>query len=389
MGYSEENGYVPVDIETILISVMNNINTQFEEEYTYDTFVGTNFYKNAYAIAQRLQEGEVKTSEIFAVLQQYFIVTNARISRPAVTPPGMIEALETAGYTASVKPMELADAGLIHICIDADDGDHAEASVVITSYANLVSGTDDTVTVNGTAFVAQTGAATPGTGTFQAATDNASTAASLALQINEHATVSLVIKARVVGSTVLLTAIHGGTAGNAYTLTYTDGDANVGATVSGAVFSGGAAAEDDYDAIRLELCTLISNLAVGGCTTVGTESEAIVLSNGQSFDFKYNLPVRMETHLRLTLTLSENNQVVVGDPDDTKALLLANIAEKYRLGKNFEPQRYFTVVDAPWAAIVLLEWSHDAGSTWSDDVYDAEYDELFECSLANVTLVEA
>jgi hypothetical protein len=388
MGYSQENGYVPTDIDTIMASLMANINTQFELDpaYTMETFEGTAFYKYFYALAQRMQESEVKTSEIFIKLQQYIDVINERISRPVVTNPGLIEKLEDVGYVASVKPMIDADAGKIHICIDADDGVHALGEVEITSFANLVSGTDDVVTIGATAFTAQAGAATPGTGTFQAATSNAATATSLAAQINAHATAGALVKARAVGAIVKLRAIHGGTAGN-IALSYTDNDTNVGATVSGATLTGGTNSAT-YAATKLTLCTLISNSTAAGGVTQGTESEAIVLSNGQSFDFKYNLPDKIGVLLRLTITLSENNQVVVGDPDEVKLLLLENINDKYRLGRNFEPQRYFSVVDAPWASQVLLEYSFDDGDTWETDIYEAEYNELFDIQLEDIELVE-
>jgi hypothetical protein len=117
----------------------------------------------------------------------------------------------------------------------------ATGNVTITSYANLVSGTDDSVTINGVVFTAQAGAATPGTATFQAATDNDTTAESLAAQINAHESVLIdgVLTASVVGAVVTITADTAGAAGNAITLVYTDNDTNVGATVSGAVLTGG------------------------------------------------------------------------------------------------------------------------------------------------------
>ena len=276
MGYSQENGYVPVTIDTIMQSLMNNINAQFSKSYTIETFQGTNFYKYFYALAQDLQKNEVKTSEIFQKLQDYFAQINARISRPVVTNPGIIEKMEAEGYIASVKPMIDVDAGKIHICVDTDE------------------------------------------------------------------------------------------------------DA------------------DDYADVKEALCLLISQITVGGGVTQGTEVESIVLSNGQSFDFKYNLPNRIPVGLRLTLTLSENNQVVIGDPDDTKAKLLANIAARYRLGRNFEPQRYFMVADAPWTSQVLLEWTDDVTDgeiddtpTWHSTIYDAAYDDLFEVALDRVLLVES
>lgn len=401
MGYAQETGYTPTDIDTIMSSIMQNINTQFQLDpaYTMETFVGTNAYKYFYALAQKYQENEVKTSEIFQKLQLYFDQINARIARPVVTSPGIVEKLETEGYIASVKPMIDGDAGKIHICIDANDGVRATGSFEITSFANLIDGTDDTITVGATAFTAQAGAATPGAATFQAATSNAETAASLATQINAHATAGALVRAQAIGAVVTITARHGGDAGNSIATTYQQLGTGDGATAAAATLLGGEDNEGDddnpsYEEIRLALCTLISQIVVGGVVTQGTEEEAIVLSNGQSFDFKYNLPNRIPVTLRLTLTLSENNQLLVGSPDDVKLALLENVNARYRLGRNFEPQRYFAQADAPWTAQVLLEYSfnydpEDEGSaTWESEIFDANYDDLFEVALDRIVLVE-
>lgn len=387
MGFSQAAGYVPTSIETIMASVMENVNAQFGTTYTEQSFLGTNWYKYFYALVQRLQENEVKTAEIFTQVQQYFNLTNERIQRPVVTNPGVIENLLANGYTASVKPPALADAGKAYVCVNVDDGVHAAALVTITSFANLVSGTHDVVTVNGTAFTAQSTAATLGTGTFQAATSNTATAASLAAQINAHATVSLSVKAKAVGAIVYLTAVHGGTAGNALTLGYTDNDTNVGATKSGTVFSGGTT-NAGYPDFRLAICNIIKDSIVAGVISQGSETETIVLSNGQSFSFSFNLPSKFALKLRLTTTLSENNEVAISTPEVQKQKLLDNIAAKYALGKNFEPQRYFSVVDAPWASDVLLEYSLDGGSTYLTAVINTNYDDLYTFQLSDVLLVE-
>lgn len=124
----------------------------------------------------------------------------------------------------------------------------ARGDVTITSYANLVAVTPDTVTVGATTFTAQAGAATPGDATFRAATSNAATATSLAAQINAHATAGALVEASVDASDtakVNITAKLNTTAGNAIALAYADlGTATVGATVSGAFLEGGADAAD-------------------------------------------------------------------------------------------------------------------------------------------------
>jgi len=268
MSFSQDNGYTPQTVEAIMSTIMADINTQFGTAYTVENFVGTNFYKYFYALAQRAQLNEVKTSEIFLKLQTYFAYVNERISRPVNTNQGIVDRFTSEGYVASVKPMIDADAGKISICVDTDDG------------------------------------------------------------------------------------------------------------------------ADDYDEVKLAICQLISEITVGGAVTQGTEVEAIVLTNGQSFDFKFCLPDYHPILLKLTIALSENNQVVVGNPDDTKQTLLNNIMARYRLGRNFEPQRYFSVADAPWAAYVTLEYSLDAGANWLTTVYDANFDDLLTFGLADITLVE-
>ncbi len=127
---------------------------------------------------------------------------------------------------------------------------NAEGVITITSYANLVSGTDDSITVEGVVFTAQTGAVTEGATTFRAATGNSETAASLAAQINAHATVSLLVTAVAEAAVVTLTAVESGLEGNSINISYTDNDTNVGATVSGAALTGGAGlVVGDFDGV--------------------------------------------------------------------------------------------------------------------------------------------
>ena len=172
---------------------------------------------------------------------------------------------ELVGATAKAEVQKLFDAGMSRVYIlPMDDLDLADAleghesdfytilvssdfsddditvasatgTVTISSYANLVSGTDDVITVGGVAFTAQTGAVTEGDATFQAATSNTATAASLAAQINAHATVGALVTAEADSGVVTITANESGWAGNDIGLTYTDNDTNVGAILTGLV----------------------------------------------------------------------------------------------------------------------------------------------------------
>lgn len=269
MGYSQENGYIPVSIDTIMTAFMNGVNAQFGTTYTMENFIGTNFYKYFYAIAQRMEFNEIKTSEIFLYLQQYFRLTNEKLSRQNTTAPGIIDYFSRKGFLVSVKPPLDADAGKLFICVNVDDTD------------------------------------------------------------------------------------------------------------------------PDYDEIKAELCGYVKDCCVAGVISQGTEEEEITLENLQAFTFKYNLPTKTETLLKLTITQSENNQYTIQTPEWIVDRLLANIAASYKLGMNFEPQRYFSIIDAPWASSILLEYSLDDGANWLTIVFDADYDELLTFDVGDVTLIEA
>lgn len=269
MSFAQDNGYTPATFDDIMDAVRLGINLQFGTSFTVENFVGTNWYKYFYALVQKVIENETKTSEIFLRLQEYIATTNARIQRPSVSLPGLIDSFESEGYVASVKRMIEADAGQVSICINTD---------------------------------------------------------------------------------------------------------------SDAV---------DYAATKLALCELIRDYVCAGVITNGTETESLVLSNGQSFDFSFFLPDPTPVILRLGLTVSENQVAVIPTDEEIRLAVFDNINARYRLGWDFEPQRYFTAEDASWAATILLEWSSDAGGSWHSTVFAAAFDDLFTFSLGDIAVTVA
>ncbi len=146
--------------------------------------------------------------------------------------------------------------------------------------------------------------------------------------------------------------------------------------------------DPEYAAQKLEVCNLIKDFICAGITTFGSETETIVLSNGQSFDFSFSLPNPTPVLLRLTLTISENQLATIPSDEDIRTLLFDNINDRYRLGWDFEPQRYFNQADdASWAASILLEWSDDGGSTYYPDIFTADFDDLFTFGLDDIEVV--
>lgn len=270
MSFAVDNGYTPKTFEEIMDFIRLGVNDQFGTSYTAEDFIGTGYYKYAYVFAQKVQEQETKTSEIFQKFQEYIRLTNERIARSSTTYPGAIEAflepteLKPEGYLISIKQPAEADAGKVFICVDLDEDD------------------------------------------------------------------------------------------------------------------------DDFDDQKAEVFELIRDNFVAGMVFMGSETEDLTLTNGQSFTFKFQLPNRIPVLLRLTAVISENNMQSVNTDQEIREAIFANIAARYRLGLNFEPQRYYTLSDAPWAGSILLEWSDDAGSNYYDDVFEADYDDLFEIALEDI-----
>lgn len=388
MSFAQENGYTPRSFNELMDLLRQGVNTQFGTSYTTESFVGTNLYKYFYQLVQMAQENEVKTAEIFQKLQQYIALTNEAIQRPSVSNPGLLEAFASEDYVVSVRPATEATRGIIAICVDIAEtvtGARARGEIEVTSYDALVDGSADDIDVGSTTFVAQAGAATPGDATFQAASSNAATAASLAAQINAHATAKTEVRARAVGNFVYLEAVQPGTAGNSLALVYTDNNpSSAGIAVSDATLEGGTAASAQWPDVKLEIATLIKNFVVAGLVSEGAQSQNITLSNGQEFAFKFGLPTRIPILLRLTASESENSAVTTPSDEAIRSEIFAQINARYRLGWNFEPQRYFNLEDAQWAQELVLEYSFDDGDTWTDNVYDAAFDEILTFGLEDI-----
>jgi len=144
----------------------------------------------------------------------------------------------------------------------------------------------------------------------------------------------------------------------------------------------------DYAEKKLEICTLIKDFTAAGMVSQGDQVEAITLSNGQAFDFKFVLPDRKPVLLRLTLNSSPNVLLTPQNDEELRLLLKANIDSRYRLGWDFEPNRYFNTVDAPWAGEIILEYSFDTETPdWKDEVYNASYDDLITFDLEDIEVL--
>lgn len=120
MSYQQDNGYTPRSFDEIMNELRLGVNAQFFTNYDEDTFLGTGWYRYFYPIVQRIQNNEVKMSEIFTKLAEYIVQQNQKISRPSVSLPGTIDAYEAAGYKVGVEPTEEDTVGEIRIAVDLE-----------------------------------------------------------------------------------------------------------------------------------------------------------------------------------------------------------------------------------------------------------------------------
>lgn len=280
MSFAQDNGYTPTTFTALMDLIMGGINAQFGTGYTTETFVGTNWYKFSYPFVQRVQQGEITTSEVFAALARFIEESNEAIQRPSVSGPGIIDSFESQGFIVSTKDNVDSDAGKLFLAVDVDQ-----------------------------------------------------------------------------------------TSGS-------------------------------YSTVKGNILSLLSQFVVGPLVSQGSETGPVTLSNGQTFTYRYSLPNRIPVLLRLTGIKSPNTTAQIPDDIVIREKIFTNIlgvkdadgnytqTPRYRLGWNFEPQRYFNITDdAPWAESLILEYSSNSGSSWVSNVFVASYLDLFTFGLADIAVV--
>lgn len=119
--YDIENGYSPRTFDDILQTTVDAINLVFNQNYTTQSIVGTNFYKFYYVAIQLVQECENGISELSEKLIDYIRQQNEKLEMPRSTVNGFLSYLESElGIIGSFKPMTKETAGQINLACDVD-----------------------------------------------------------------------------------------------------------------------------------------------------------------------------------------------------------------------------------------------------------------------------
>lgn len=149
------------------------------------------------------------------------------------------------GLSDSLKTTAIARDGLkIPVLLEYTP---ARQVVTITSYANLIATSNDTLKIGATTFTFKGSPSTESE--VGAVTDNATTAANLVTKINAHSVAGLLFKATAVGAVVTITAFDSSTVGTTIDCVYTDTHSvDIGLTVAGGAitFVGGGTTTPDY-----------------------------------------------------------------------------------------------------------------------------------------------
>jgi hypothetical protein len=129
-------------------------------------------------------------------------------------------------------------------------------------------------------------------------------------------------------------------------------------------------------ALKASIIEVLALYTVAGLTYAGAKTGNYTFSNGQTFAYKFDVPVEVPVLIRATITISTNNQSRVFTTEEVRTIIDDNIKEKYALGNNFEPEKYLTAADVPFAATILVEYSLDDGSNYLTEVYEADFKDL-------------
>lgn len=140
---------------------------------------------------------------------------------------------------------------------------------------------------------------------------------------------------------------------------------------------------------KKQILAMLKDYTVAGLYYNGEHRGNVRLSNGQDFEFAFFTPIRQEMTLKLTVTLSQNTNIVADNEKTVKEKLLANLATLYRLGNDFEPAKYLTISrDAEYASEVSLEWSlTGAEEDYSKEILKADFKDLFLFDAARIEVV--
>lgn len=144
-------------------------------------------------------------------------------------------------------------------------------------------------------------------------------------------------------------------------------------------------AGSDYADKKQQILSTMHKYLTAGLHYNGTETGTVTATNGQVFNYAYELPTKKALKIKIQVRVSENNNLFVETTNKIKEKFLENFSNLYRLGFDFEPQQYLNISrDLPFASEITTQYSTNSGSSWATGVLESDYKTKYTIDNANV-----
>lgn len=97
--------------------------------------------------------------------------------------------------------------------------------------------------------------------------------------------------------------------------------------------------------------------------------------NGQSFKYCFFTPTIVTTKVKITVTRSRSSLAYQLNATEIAELFETNFASMYKLGNDFEGEKYLNTASIDSASNVKVESSINGGSTWQEGVRQMTYNQ--------------
>lgn len=141
----------------------------------------------------------------------------------------------------------------------------------------------------------------------------------------------------------------------------------------------------DYAQQKQKILDTLHKYMTAGLHYNGTESGTVTATNGQVFNYAYELPTEKALKIKIQVKVSENTNLFVETTNSIKEKFLENFAELYRLGYDLEPQQFLNISrDLPFASEITIQYSTNDGSSWETEILESDYKTKFTIAYADV-----
>ena len=132
--------------------------------------------------------------------------------------------------------------------------------------------------------------------------------------------------------------------------------------------------QENYSEIKQRIIETLHKYLTAGLHYNGTEAGTITATNGQVFNYAYQLPTKKPLKIQIQVKVSDNTNIFVETTNSIKEKFLKNFSEIYRLGYDFEPQQFLNISrDLPFASEITIKYSTNSGSSWATEILESDY----------------